>query len=93
ITKLYPETLKTIAKNASGGYVFGGNTKNVLDYVKNGLDNLEKTDFESQQIADFESQFQWFLGIAFVLLLADVFFLERRTKWVRKLNLFNEEKR
>ncbi|UOK43067.1 MULTISPECIES: VWA domain-containing protein [Flavobacterium] len=93
ITKLYPETLKTIAKNAGGGYVFGGNTKNVLDYVKNGLDNLEKTDFESQQIADFESQFQWFLGIAFFLLLLDVFFLERRTKWVRRLNLFNEEKK
>lgn len=93
ITKLYPETLKTIAKNANGGYVFGGSTKAVLDYVKNGLDNLEKTDFESQQIADFESQFQWFFGIAFFLLFIDVLFLERRTKWVRKLNLFNEEKR
>jgi Ca-activated chloride channel family protein len=93
ITKLYPETLKTIAKNANGGYVFGGSTKAVLDYVKNGLDNLEKTDFESQQIADFESQFQWFLGIAFLFLFIDVLFLERKTSWVKKLNLFNEEKR
>lgn len=93
ITKLYPETLKTIAKNANGGYVFGGSTKEVLEYVKNGLDNLEKTDFESQQIADFESQFQWFLGLAFFLLLLDVFFLERKTAWVKKLNLFNEKKK
>jgi len=91
ITKLYPETLKTIAKNGNGGYVFGGSTKEVLEFVKNGLDNLEKTDFESQQIADFESQFQWFLGIAFFLLLIDVFFLERKTAWVKKLNLFNEK--
>ncbi|MBP8066457.1 MAG: VWA domain-containing protein [Flavobacterium sp.] len=93
ITKLYPETLKTIAKNANGGYVFGGSTKEVLEYVKNGLDNLEKTDFESQQIADFESQFQWFLGLAFFLLLLDVFLLERKTAWVKKLNLFNEKKK
>lgn len=93
ITKLYPETLKTIAKNANGGYVFGGSTKEVLEYVKNGLDNLEKTDFESQQIADFESQFQWFLGLAFLLLLLDVFLLERKTAWVKKLNLFNEKKK
>ena len=63
----------------------------MLEYVKNGLDNLEKTDFESQQIADFESQFQWFLGLAFFLLLLDAFFLERKTAWVKKLNLFNEK--
>ncbi|WP_313805441.1 VWA domain-containing protein [Flavobacterium sp.] len=93
ITKLYPETLKTIAKNANGGYVFGGSTKEVLEFVKNGLDNLEKTDFESQQIADFESQFQWFLGLAFFLLLLDVFFLERKTAWVKPLNLFNEKEK
>ncbi|MEW5677413.1 VWA domain-containing protein [Flavobacterium enshiense] len=93
ITKLYPETLKTIAKNANGGYVFGGSTKEVLEFVKNGLDNLEKTDFESQQIANFESQFQWFLGLAFFLLLLDVFFMERKTAWVKKLNLFNEKKK
>jgi Ca-activated chloride channel homolog len=91
ITKLYPETLKTLAKNANGGYVFGGNTKEVLEFVKKALDNMEKTDFESQQIADFESQFQWFLGIAFFLLFVDIFFLERKTAWVRKLNLFNEK--
>ena len=88
---MYPETLKNIAKSASGGYVYGGNTKEVVEFVKNGLDNLEKTDFESQQIADFQSQYQWFLGIALVLLLLDVFLLERKTAWVKKLNLFNEK--
>ncbi|MEO4007080.1 MULTISPECIES: VWA domain-containing protein [unclassified Flavobacterium] len=91
VTKLYPETLKNIAKSANGGYVYGGNTKEVVEFVKNGLDNLEKTDFESQQIADFQSQYQWFLGIAFALLLLDVFLLERKTAWVKKLNLFNEK--
>lgn len=91
ITKLYPETLKTIATQAKGGYVFGGSTKEVIEFVKNGLDHLEKTDFESQQIADYESQFQWFLGLALFLLLLDVFFLERKTAWVKKLNLFNEK--
>ena len=32
-----------------------------------------------------------FLGIAFALLLLDVFLLERRTAWLTKLNLFNEK--
>jgi Ca-activated chloride channel family protein len=91
ITKLNEESLKSIAKNSKGGYVYGSNTKQVLDFVKNALDNIEKTEFESTQMAEFESQFQWFLGIAFALLFLDVFFLERKTAWLAKLNLFNEK--
>ncbi len=91
ITKMNTESLKAIAKATKGGYVNGNNTKEVLMYVKNALDNIQKTEFESTQMADFQSQFQWFLGFAFVLLFLDIFFLERKTKWVRKLNLFNEK--
>jgi Ca-activated chloride channel homolog len=91
ITKLNKEGLTTIAKTTKGGYVDGNNTKAVLDYVKNALDNIQKTEFESTQMADFQSQFQWFLGFAFALLFLDVFLLERKTKWVQKLNLFNEK--
>jgi Ca-activated chloride channel family protein len=91
ITKLNKEGLTSIAKATKGGYVSGNNTKEVIDYVKNALDNIQKTEFESTQMADFQSQFQWFLGFAFALLFLDVFLLERKTKWVRKLNLFNEK--
>ena len=93
VTKLNPESLKEIAKATKGGYVNGTNTKEVLEYVKNALDNIEKTEFESEQFTDFNAQFQWFLGIAFMLLFTDIFLLEKKTAWVRKLNLFNEEKR
>jgi Ca-activated chloride channel family protein len=91
ITKLNPESLKAIAKATKGGYVNGTNTKEVIEYVKNALNNIEKTEFEATQMADFKSQFQWFLGIAFFFLLLDVFLLERKTKWVNKLNLFNDK--
>ncbi|WP_415060536.1 VWA domain-containing protein [Flavobacterium sp.] len=91
VTKLNPEILKEIGKGTKGGYVYGGNTKEVLDYVKNALENIEKTEFETTQVADFQSQFQWFLGIAFLLLFLDIFLLERKTKWISKLNLFNEK--
>ncbi len=91
ITKLNQEGLKTIAKVTNGGYVNGNNTKEVLEYVKNALNNIEKTEFQSTQMADFQSQFQWFLGFAFAVLFLDIFFLERKTNWVRKMNLFNED--
>lgn len=92
VTKFNPNSLATIAKITGGGYVNGNNTKEVLEYIKATLDKIQKTEFEATQMADFQSQFQWFLGIGFVLLFMDVFFLERKTSWVNKLNLFNENK-
>ena len=91
ITKRNAEVLSLIAKSTKGGYVDGNYTKDVLTYVKNALENIEKTEFESTQMADFKSQFQWFLGFGFFLLFLDMFLLEKKTKWVRKMNLFNEK--
>ena len=91
ITKRNSEVLSLIAKSTKGGYVDGNSTKDVLTYVKNALDNIEKTEFESTHMADFKSQFQWFLGFGFFLLFLDVFLTEKKTKWVRKMNLFNEK--
>ncbi|MEZ7498290.1 VWA domain-containing protein [Flavobacterium sp. Arc3] len=92
VTKLNRASLETIAKATKGGYIDGNNTKEVVAYIKNTLDKIQKTEFESTQMADFQSQFQWFLGFAFVLLFLDLFLLEKKTNWVKKLNLFNEEK-
>lgn len=90
VTKRNAEILQKIGKN-SKGYVDGNNTKTVINFVKNALDNIQKTEFEGTQMANFQSQFQWFLGLGFFLLLLDVFLSERKTKWVQMMNLFNEK--
>jgi Ca-activated chloride channel family protein len=91
ITKLNESSLQEIAK-ATKGYINGKSTKEVVDFVKNALENIEKTEFESTQFTDFNSQFQWFLGVGILLLFIDIFLLEKKTSWLRKMNLFNEEK-
>lgn len=92
ITKLYPEVLKKIADDTKSKYIVGTATKDVVEEIKKSLEKIEKSEFESQQISDFESQYQWFLALGFLLLLVDVFLLEKKTAWVQKLNLFNEKK-
>ena len=94
ITKRNTSVLAAIAKSTKGGgYVDGNSTKTVLDYVKKVLDNTQKTEFEGTMMADYKSQFQWFLGFGFFCLFLDIFLTERKTKWIRKMNLFNEEKK
>ena len=91
ITRLDEETLKNIAKNANGAYINGKNTSDVVAEIKDVLSKMDKKEFEAKQFADFKDQFQWFLAAAIFLLFLDVFFLERKTGWLKRLNLFNEE--
>ena len=93
ITKLNEGTLKEIADDADGEYIQGNVTNTVLEKVTESLQKLDKTEFEAKQFADYQSQFQWFLGLAILLLFLDVFLFERKTKWIKRLNLFNEHKK
>jgi Ca-activated chloride channel homolog len=90
-TKMNSDILKKIGKSTNGGYIDGKNTKEVVEFVDNELNKIQKTAFASTQMTNYQAQFQWFLGMAFFLLLLDVFFLERKTAWVKKADLFNEK--
>ncbi len=91
VTKLNKTTLQEIANQANGVYIDGKNTKNVVEEVTTILQGMNKKEFEAKQFADFKDRFQWFLGAGLLLLLLDIFLLERKTSWVKKLNLFNEQ--
>ncbi|MFT5861435.1 MAG: Ca-activated chloride channel family protein [Flavobacteriales bacterium] len=90
ITKLDEQTLKDIAAEANGLYINGKNTADVVAKVKDVLNAMDKKEFEAKQFADFKDRFQWFLAAGILLLFLDVFFLERKTGWIKRLNLFNE---
>ncbi len=90
ITKLNEETLKNIAEAATGAYINGGNTNEVVESIRDVLNTMDKKEFEAKQFADFKDQFQWFLGFGIFFLLLDIVLLDRKTAWLKKLNLFNE---
>ncbi|XLS29042.1 VWA domain-containing protein [Flavobacteriaceae bacterium M23B6Z8] len=91
VTKLNETILKEIADEGNGAYINGKDTEETVAFVTEMLGNMDKKEFEAKQYADFKDQFQWFLGIAIFLFFIDIFFLERRTQWLAKLNLFNEK--
>ncbi len=90
ITKLNSQNLAEIASWGQGRYIDGTQTKDVVTKVQDILNSMDKTEFESKQFTDFKDQFQWFLALALLLLLMESFMLERKTSWLKKLNLFNE---
>ena len=66
------------------------NTNQVVDDIINELKEMDKKEFESKQFISFKDQFQWFLGLGLLLLLIDSIVYNKKTKWIEKLNLFNE---
>jgi Ca-activated chloride channel family protein len=53
---------------------------------------MDKEEFESKQFIAYNDQFQWFIGFGLFFLCLELFVFEKKTHWVKKLNLFNEKK-
>ncbi len=92
ITKLNDKTLKTIASDGNGEYLYGDNTSKTVDYIDELLLAADKKEFETKQFSDYKDQFQWFIGFGLLFLIFDTLMLNKKTKWVQQLNLFNETK-
>ena len=90
ITKLNQNILQNIAASTGGIYQDGNNTQKVLDFVSEQLKAMDKKEFEAKKFVSFKDRFQAFLLAALIFLLIDLFLFETKTKWVQKLNLFNE---
>lgn len=93
ISHLNKEVLEKIADDGGGAYVQGDNTQKIVDYVQELLAKADKKEFESKQFSDFKDQYQWFIGLGILFLVLDALMLDKKTKWIQKLNLFNENKK
>ena len=92
ITRLNDNTLQQIANDGDGKYMFGNNTVKTVEFIDELLLKADKKEFETKQFSDFKDQFQWFIGIGLFLLILDAFMHNKKTKWIQKMNLFNERK-
>jgi len=93
VTKLDEKMLQDISAAGNGIYVRASNSDAGLNNVLDALDKLEKKQFESKMYSDYEDRFQWFIAIAFLLLLIETFLTERKSKIYQRLNLFGNEKK
>jgi Ca-activated chloride channel family protein len=91
ITQRKPALLEAVANAAGGRYIDGNKTEKPVDFIEELIANAQKNEFETKQFSDYKDQFQWFIGFGILFLLIDIFFLDKKTKWVKKIDLFNEQ--
>ncbi|NUN70299.1 MAG: VWA domain-containing protein [Bacteroidetes bacterium] len=88
LTKLDEVSLQEIASIGKGNYYRATNTQDELDAIYRDINSLEKREFGAKQFTEFDDKFQYFLFIAFLLLLTESILSDRRTEWLARINPF-----
>ncbi len=90
ITKLNEQMGQEIAKAGEGIYVTADNTNSALRVLTSQIKKMKKSDIESKVYSEYDEQFQGLAWIVLLLLLVDIFILDRKNEWMKKFNFFTK---
>jgi Ca-activated chloride channel family protein len=79
-TRLAEETMERIVREAGATYVRAGSGGTAFDDLVDEIARGEGEEVDAIQVTQFEEQYQIFLGLALLLLMADVLVTDRRRK-------------
>ena len=88
-TRLDEAMAQKIADTGEGIYVQGASSTVVKD-VAEQLDTLAKSDLEKVVYSASAEQFPVFGWLALIFLILDVFILDRKIGWLKKINFFSK---
>jgi len=90
ITRLDEVTLQKIASTGNGIYIRSANTNQALRKIFEEIGKLEKTEFDTRLFSEYDNRFYYFLWIALVLLITELFISLRKSRFWSRLNLFGK---
>jgi Ca-activated chloride channel family protein len=91
VTKLNEDMLRQIAAAGNGSYARANNASTGLRKIFEDISQIEKKEIETKQFTDYEDQFQYFLVLAFILLLLELIISNRKASWAHKFDFFKTE--
>jgi Ca-activated chloride channel homolog len=89
VTKLDETTLEEISAAGNGIYVRANNAQVGLNALFDEINKMEKEEMETLVYSEYDDQFQYFFAIGLLLLLLEFVVLERKNRYLMKVNLFS----
>lgn len=93
ITRINRAMLEEIAQAGKGFYVEANNISSGVETVFSKLEELDKVSFESRNISDYETRYAYFLAVAVLLLLLEIFVFEKKNPLLNRNRLFGDRKK
>jgi Ca-activated chloride channel family protein len=90
-SRMNPEMLSSIAKTGGGKFYKASTGTIGLSKLYSELQKLQKTEIETQVYSEYDDQYAYFVLLALILLVAELFILERKNKWLSGLKIFGQE--
>lgn len=84
LSKMNVEMLKDIANKGNGKFYILGSGNDEVNSLLKDLKGISARQFDEMVFTDFDDQFQWCLAIAAILLLAEWWLSERKSKLIFK---------
>lgn len=89
-TRMNPEMLNNIASAGGGKYYSASSGTVGLSKLYNELGKLEATEIETQVYSEYDDQYSYFIALAILLLLVELFITDRRNKWLSGIKIFGK---
>lgn len=87
-SKMNPDMLNKIA-SVGGGKFYQASTSNVgLIRLYNNLRKLNQGEIETKVYSEYDDQFSYLVALALILLLVDLFIMNKKNKWLSNIKIF-----
>ena len=90
-SRLDEQMARDIAAAGEGTYTHADNGNGAVQVISDALQSLQKTELESHVYAEYQDKFPVFVWIAFLLLLLDLFVLDKANTLLSKIKLFDNK--
>lgn len=90
-SRMSPEMLSSIAKAGDGKFVYGSERTSEIAQIINDLSGLQKKEFDEMVYTDYDDKFYYFLWVALVLIIIDIFISDKRNPFLSRIKLFKGE--
>ncbi len=90
VSRYDEQTLQDIATLTGGSFQHGSGADMGLKEIQEEIFQTERAEFEKMVFADYESRFHYFVALALIVLLFEIFLFERKNRWLDKINLFGQ---
>ncbi len=88
ITRLNATMLSEIASITGGKYYQATSSRVGLNDMFNKLNRLDKAEIDTKVYSEYEEQFPYLIWFTLILLMAEFFISERKSKWFRNIHIF-----
>ena len=90
MSRLDEKLLQQLAGLGKGMYVRATTSDTGLNKIFEDISKIQKSEIEEKQYSDYEDRFQYFVALALLILVFDLFVFERKTQWLKKFRPFGQ---